>query len=209
MEIIKPSRGRPSKLQSSGIDAKQHLLKIGLAHLTEHGFVASGLERILKTAGIPKGSFYYYFSSKEAFGQAVLEEYARYFSSLLGFYLLDEQYQPLIRITNFVEHAKRGMQKYQFSRGCLVGNLGQEISSLPESYRAPLIQTLQQWEALLKHCLYDAKASGHIQASLSTDEMANFFWIAWEGAVARAKLEQTTAPLDNFLLHFMRLIKTA
>ncbi|MEN3754566.1 TetR/AcrR family transcriptional regulator [Mangrovibacter sp. SLW1] len=59
-------RGRPPKEGRSREETQQALLRAGTEAMTSNGFTASGLDQILKSVGVPKGSFYYYFSSKEA-----------------------------------------------------------------------------------------------------------------------------------------------
>ena len=141
LPISKPRRGRPPKIIRENNDTKAELIRSGLEQLTEYGFASSGIDQILKRVNVPKGSFYHYFASKEAFGQAVIESYANYFARKLDVCLLDESYSPLARLHNFVEGAKVGMARHQFKRGCLVGNLGQEVDLLPESFRQQLIDT--------------------------------------------------------------------
>ena len=76
-------RGRPPKVSRDNPDTRAALIRSGLEQLTEHGFAASGIEPILKKVGVPKGSFYHYFASKEVFGQIVLQNYADYFLTKL------------------------------------------------------------------------------------------------------------------------------
>ncbi|WP_352298521.1 TetR/AcrR family transcriptional regulator, partial [Pseudoalteromonas sp. 20-MNA-CIBAN-0454] len=64
----KPRRGRPPKISRDNPDTRAELIRSGLEQLTEQGFASSGIEPILKKVGVPKGSFYHYFASKEAFG---------------------------------------------------------------------------------------------------------------------------------------------
>ena len=56
-------------------DTKAHLLATGYQLIAKKGFTAVGLKQILDTAGVPKGSFYHYFASKEAFGEAIINHY--------------------------------------------------------------------------------------------------------------------------------------
>lgn len=51
-------------------------MRAGVALLTEKGFSAVGLEEILSSVGMPKGSVYYYFESKTAFGLTLVDAYA-------------------------------------------------------------------------------------------------------------------------------------
>ncbi|WP_286235458.1 acrylate utilization transcriptional regulator AcuR [Thalassotalea sediminis] len=199
----KPRRGRPPKASRENRDTKADLIRSGLEQLTESGFASSGIDKILKKVGVPKGSFYFYFSSKEAFGHAVIDSYARYFETKLERYLLDTDYSPLHRINNFVEDAKHGMTKHQFKRGCLVGNLGQEVDLLPTSYRQRLIEIFIDWQKRMATCLKQAQESGEIATTVNCQNLAEYFWTGWEGAVSRAKLEQSTRPLDVYLDNFI------
>ena len=79
-------RGRPPK--AGLVDARDRLVRSGVAILTEKGFSAVGLDEILKSAGIPKGSFYHYFDGKEAFGAALIDAYAAYFARKLDRWFL-------------------------------------------------------------------------------------------------------------------------
>lgn len=203
--MIKPKarRGRPPKVARAFTDTREALLRCGMQVLTEQGFAATGIDTVLKQINVPKGSFYNYFANKEAFGQEVLQCYAIYFARKLDHWLLNESVPALQRISDFVEDAKAGMLKHQFRRGCLVGNLGQEITVLPESFRNALENILQDWQKRLAACLCAAVEQGHIAKDSDCDVLAAYFWIGWEGAVLRAKLVQDVKPLDTFLAGFL------
>jgi len=203
LPVTKPRRGRPPKVSRENHDTKAELIRSGLEQLTESGFASSGIDQILKKVKVPKGSFYHYFASKEAFGQAVIENYAHYFAQKLDACLLDESYSPLTRISNFVESAKLGMVRHQFKRGCLVGNLGQEVDLLPESFRQQLIDIFHCWQKRLANCLEEAQIQKEISDTANCELLAEYFWIGWEGAVSRAKLVQDTKPLENYFIHFI------
>lgn len=200
--VRKRRLGRPPKDLSGQSETRDALLSAGVATLTEKGFLASGIEEILSKADVPKGSFYYYFKSKETFGVALIDRYARYFSSKLNRILLNEARTPLHRLHDFVDDAVAGMQRYGFSRGCLVGNLGQEMGALPPGYRDLLIEVFLDWQTRTSACLRAAVEAGQISPNIDCDATAEFFWIGWEGAVLRAKLEQSEQPLRSFAKGF-------
>jgi TetR/AcrR family transcriptional repressor of nem operon len=83
----------------------------------------------------------------------------------------------------------RVLSRFGFRRGCLVGNLGQEMNALPEAFRAQLTDVLIDWRARTERCLEAAKSAGQISKRTDCAGLAAFFWIGWEGAVLRAKLE--------------------
>jgi len=199
----KPRRGRPPKTLQGDQDTRTALIRSGLEQLTENGFAASGIDAILKKVGVPKGSFYHYFASKEAFGLAVIESYASYFAKKLDACLLDESRAPLARLGLYVESAKIGMTRYEFKRGCLIGNLGQEVDLLPESFRPILIAVFNSWQTRVAQCLALAQSQGALSTTADCHVLAEYFWIGWEGAVSRARLVKSTHPLDVYFQHFI------
>src|SRR5690606_24975857 len=89
------------------------------------------------------------------------------------------------------------VRRYEFKRGCLVGNLGQEMATIEDDFRQILLKVVEDWRERVKACIAQAVDAGEIRNDIEPQALANFFWCAWEGAVLCAKLEQSTAPLDN------------
>jgi TetR/AcrR family transcriptional repressor of nem operon len=205
----KPRRGRPPKVARENTDTRALLIRSGVEVLTESGFAAAGIDGILKKVSVPKGSFYHYFKSKEDFGQVVIDNYASYFAAKLDKCLLDESIAPLQRIVKFAEEAKQGIIKFEFKRGCLVGNLGQEVAILPDSYRLVLQNIFAVWEGKMQTCLETAKQQGDIKQNINCVQQAEYFWIGWEGAVMRARLVQSVQPLDLYIATFIASIATS
>lgn len=185
------------------------LIWCGTELLTERGFLSTGIEEILSRVGVPKGSFYHYFKSKQDFGVAVIENYVAFYDEKMTLIFDDASRSPLQRIQRFVDDGKGGMLRYAFRRGCLIGNMGQELAGLNDDFRQRLEAVLLAWEARLKVCLDLAVSAGEISCTADTAALANFFWIGWEGAILRAKLTQTTAPLDHFAGMFFSLARNA
>ena len=197
---VSGARARKAQAYAS---AREVLLRCGMELLTEQGFSATGLEAVLKRATVPKGSFYYYFASKEAFGREVMDAYDAYFGKKLDRWLQDGSRAPLARLMDLGADASAGMRKHEFRRGCLVGNLSQELGALPEAYRARLDAIFTGWQRKVAACLREAQLSGAVPAGLDCDQLAEFFWIAWEGAVLRARLLRNDQPLRNFIATFL------
>ncbi len=195
-------RGRPPKTSEGVCATREALLRAGVEVLTEKGFSATGIDEILRRVGVPKGSFYHFFASKEAFGAALIERYAAYFANKLDRSLLRSDISPLAVLRAFVDEAVAGMARHGFQRGCLVGNLGQEMGALPESFRACLLTVFADWQQRVAAVLQRAQAAGELAAEADCPRLAAAFWIGLEGAVLRAKLEQSAAPLTLFAEFF-------
>jgi TetR/AcrR family transcriptional regulator, transcriptional repressor for nem operon len=205
-ENARRGRGRPPKRNADEQETRDVLLRAGVVALTEKGFSATGIDEVLKSVGVPKGSFYHFFASKEAFGAELIALYADYFIRKLDQFLLDDSLTPLQRIDAFCQDAERGMARFDFRRGCLVGNLGQEMNALPQAFRAQVTEVLMDWQARLERCLEAARSAGEIRKGADCTSLAAFFWIGWEGAVMRAKLERRAEPLRLFAKHFRALV---
>ncbi|MDR7994488.1 TetR/AcrR family transcriptional regulator [Escherichia coli] len=107
-------RGRPRKTESTYADTRNDLIRSGLELLTQNGFLATGVDAIVKNANVPKGSFYYYFKSKEDYAQTVLNAYDSFFEHKLKKHLHESSCTPMVRLENFINDACEGIKKIQF-----------------------------------------------------------------------------------------------
>jgi TetR/AcrR family transcriptional repressor of nem operon len=165
----------------------------------ERGYNHAGIEAILHAAGVPKGSFYYYFESKEDFGLQVLDQFADRFEAELDRYLGDTALEPVERLRRLAEATCERLESQQCRNGCLVGNLSQEMAAQSETFRARLDEIFRKWSARFADCLRQAQERGNISGDLDVNELAEFWMMAWQGAVLRAKTIRDTAPLRTFL----------
>lgn len=202
----KQSRGRPP-IAPGASTTRQALIRAGLEHLTEKGYSGVGVDEILALAGVPKGSFYHHFGSKAEFGLALVAAYNAYFLELLDRHFLQPERDPLDRLRNFTESAEEGLARHGFRRGCLVGNLGQEMGALPGDFRAALIEALEGWQARTAQIFRQAQTDGTLGPEHDPDVLAETFWTGWEGAVLRAKLELRPEPLRRFAKTFFQMIE--
>lgn len=174
-----------------GAETKSEIVKIGAEIIATSGFNATGLDAVLKKAKVPKGSFYYYFSSKEAFGLAVIDRAAEEYAAKLSRFLKDESHPPLTRLRRFLEsHLVTG--DVQCKRGCLIGNLGQELASQNEKFRRRIDDVFLSWQGQISDCLREAKVA-------DSDKLAAFILMGWEGAILRAKVMKSNQPMKDFI----------
>jgi TetR/AcrR family transcriptional repressor of nem operon len=203
----KPRRGRPARISEHLGGTREALIRAGMEMFTTQGFTATGIEVVLKRMGVPKGSFYHYFDSKEVFGREVLAAYDDYMTGKLRRWLSVTGRPALDRVLDFVADASSGIKRHKFERGCLVGNLGQEVSTLPDGFREELDLVLCRWQSLVSSCLHEGQRRGEIRSGIDCEMLGALFWIGWEGAVLRSRLERSTAPLETFSQAFVQLAR--
>jgi TetR/AcrR family transcriptional repressor of nem operon len=177
----------------SNPEVRKRLLAAGLDLIHLRGFAASGVKDITDAAGVPKGSFYAYFPSKEAFASAILDAYwvdieTRLVPILGGDGSMQE------RITRFFHALANEHEAGNFLLGCLIGNLSLELSSSSEPIRTQLINILERWGNALAECL----RSGDLREGLDADDVASRLIEAWEGAALRGKMIRSRIPHDRF-----------
>ena len=179
---------------------KRHeLVRVGKEIVVRQGFKATSLNDVLSAAGIPKGSFYYYFSSKEDFGLAIVDDFAREYRDRFETFLGDEQYSPLTRLRNYFEFKITEMKANRCNDGCLIGNLAQELSTQNELFRDRLEQIFVDWEQYFIQCLQAAYEAGEIKQERNLPLLAKFILSGWEGAILQAKVTRSVLPMQTFV----------
>jgi TetR/AcrR family transcriptional repressor of nem operon len=164
----------------------------------ERGFNGCGVQDITEAAGVPKGSFYNYFDSKETFAADILEEYWLSIEARHGAILKDARRKPLVRVTRFFRALTHDHARHQFALGCLIGNLSLELSNVSDETRLKVSAILGRWQAALAECLREAQKQGEMPADLDPIEVASVAIDAYEGAVMRGKVDQSSDAYDRF-----------
>jgi len=194
-----------SQLHSNEI--RDHILATGQRIMAGKGFSAVGLNEILTDAGVPKGSFYHYFSSKEAFGVDML---ARYFDDYLA--ELDATLsQPGLtmaqRLMNYWQLWRQSQSFSDCQGKCLAVKLGAEVADLSDSMRG----TLQMGTAGIIARLADALEAGVEEGSLSIDDqpsrVAESLYQLWVGASVMVKIVRNTSPFDSAMSMTQKIIR--
>ena len=177
---------------------RDKLIDSGAQLISQQGYNATGINAVLKTCGVPKGSFYHYFSSKEDFGLAVIERFATTYDTSLEALLEDSDTPPLERLRRYFAAGRDHMHECDHTTGCLIGNLGQELSGQSDTFRDALNLVFQRWEQRFVRCLQIAQARGDIATYLAPEALASFILSGWEGAILRAKTLKSVEPMEHF-----------
>ncbi|ENY3233340.1 TetR/AcrR family transcriptional regulator [Shigella flexneri] len=167
-------------------DTREHLLATGEQLCLQRGFTGMGLSELLKTAEVPKGSFYHYFRSKEAFGVAMLERhYAAYYQQTLN---------------QFCQHGTIS--------GCLTVKLSAEVCDLSEDMRSAMDKGARGVIALLSQALENGRENHCLTFCGEPLQQAQVLYALWLGANLQAKISRSFEPLENALAHVKNIIAT-
>lgn len=180
------------------IATRDKLIITGAELIAKHGYNATGINAVLGACGVPKGSFYHYFASKEEFGLAVIEHFASDYAESLTALLEDEALDPLERLRRYFAQGRTHMQQCDHTTGCLIGNLGQELSGQSDVFRDALNQVFQRWEQRFVSCLAAARDQGLLAPGADIEALASFVLTGWQGAMLRAKTLKSPTPMEHF-----------
>ena len=184
---------------------KQRLLEAGLNLLLKHGYNDMGLQALLTSTGIPKGSFYHHFKDKEDFALQVIDAYMQGVHGGLDACLDDPGRPPLERVRRFFEMTVQHYQSEGYM-GCLLGGLGQELSGVSPVFRQKIEACLGRIAERIAGCLQEARQRGDLPAHTDAGHLASLLVDCWEGAALRSRLKQDPAPLRVMLDFFFHSV---
>lgn len=187
-------------------DTKQLLLEAGAEVMIEKGYTNSGIQEVLSKVGVPKGSFYHYFDSKEDFALAIIEEFDRDFMAFLTPILTNESLTPKERLRSFCESKRECMRAANCRKGCLIGNLSQEMSDQSETLRRALSEVMEKRLDAFAACIKEGQERGEITTAADARTIADLFSSSWEGAMMRAKTIKNLEPLNVFINLMFELV---
>ena len=177
---------------------KNKILEHAAQVIHRKGFNNTGIQEILESAGVPKGSFYFHFKSKEDMGLALIDYYAEGLGSRWQTFLEASETRHIKRLENFFEETRIRQEQEECKSGCPIGNLTQEMGVLNDAFQARLKRVFSGVKAAIKTCLAQAQVEGDINPALDPDATADFILNSWEGALLRMKAEGHTGPLVLF-----------
>ena len=193
------------KLQPA-VDTRQHILDIARGIVVGKGFSAVGLSEILVAAGVPKGSFYHWFRSKEQFGEALIDHHFESYLRQVDACLAAPGLTPGKKLLSFFGqwHAMQCGDNVQAR--CLVVKLSAEVCDLSEPMRAALQRGIAQVLARLAICLADGIATGEFPGCPEPVDVALQLYQQWLGATLLARVQRSDEPLDHALKHTTRWV---
>jgi TetR/AcrR family transcriptional regulator, transcriptional repressor for nem operon len=182
---------------------RDQLIESAVEVFHARGFNGCSVQDIVEAAGVPKGSFYNHFDSKEALGVEVVRAY----TALVGAYvveagaadILSGDGTPLERIRAYFEAVIEQNASCGVRKGCLLGNFATELAPHSSDIAKAVTDALDNWSAAIAQVLAQAQEAGELSKDADVDALARYLVDGYEGAAARAKLIGDRAPMDEFI----------
>ncbi|SHK49679.1 transcriptional regulator, TetR family [Shimia gijangensis] len=156
-----------------------------------------GLNELLKSASVPKGSFYHYFSSKEDFGSQLLEQYLTQYLLRLDEILSVDGPDARARLMHYWSLWISTQTSGDACAQCLIVKIGAEISDVSDEMRSILERGTRQIGARLSQAIVDGQADHSISYTVQPALLGLALYEMWLGASLIAKLSRTRDPFLN------------
>lgn len=189
--MARPRRSQKTRLK---------LLDVGVALFIQKGYHATGLKELTDRVGLPKGSFYNHFKSKEHFGAEVMTHWGRQTWSYLDFWLGGSSRDALNTLDVFFDNEIQRLKDEKFV-GCLCGNFAAELGDKKQLIQEATIVGMKGMHERFAQLIKRGQGEGSIRQDISADKLAVFILDAYEGAILRMKVEGSTAPIKSFRSH--------
>lgn len=175
------------------------IIRKGLKALYQKGYNATGVKEITDAAGIPKGSFYNYFQSKEDFAVAAMQYFTSKELSVMKEILTDQETAPLQRIINLyrmkIDHF---INRGKFSFGCFLCNITLEMADVSEAIATEASTAFTKEYQPIIECLKEAQAKGDLPPDRDIYQLTDLLRNSWLGALVIMKANKNQQPLESF-----------
>lgn len=178
---------------------RDHLIDIGVELMHRHGYNATGLNEILKTAAVTKGSFYHYFGSKEDFAAAALGRYTARAADRSAAVLSDSGVRPLKRLKRYFVEMMKTYGQTGAIPGCMIGRFSLEMATANPPLRKQISTSFANWQRKIAVVIQQAIEQDELSPDTDPESLAGFLLNSWEGALLRSQAEQSDAPLETFV----------
>ncbi|WP_417809471.1 TetR/AcrR family transcriptional regulator [Thioclava sp.] len=178
-------------------DTRSRILTTGRRLTAQQGYTGVGLSTLLKEAGIPKGSFYHYFASKEAYGCALLSEFMTEYSYRLNASLAHPDMNARSRLLTYFEGWREKQLSPNLEDRCLVVKLSAEVADLSENMSNILQKGVSDIVAHLAQTIEQGQNEGTIASIENPQTLAEMIYHMWLGASLVASISHSDAALNS------------
>ena len=178
-------------------DSRQAILDAGQRTIAHKGWAAVGLNELLSEAGVPRGSFYYYFKSKDVFGEAMMQEYFREYLADMDEVFGQQDLPAADRLMQYWQHWRETQSLDDCQGKCLAVKLGAEVSDLSEPMRIALKDGTTGITERIARMITAGQADGSLSSEIEPARTAQMLYDLWLGASVMAKIHRSMDSVDN------------
>lgn len=184
-----------------GINKREHLIKTGQDLIWSKGYDLCSIKDITTAAGLPKGSFYHYFESKEKFALEAMEKYLEECKELVP-----NGKNDLSTLEKLIDLRIQSIVEIQFAKECYMSVMCHAYSEQEEDFREAVVQGIESSNATMAALLGELQEKGLIRSDLDREELLEFIDFGWRGARLKARMTKSAVPLKIFKKYLLDLV---
>lgn len=165
---------------------KENIIITAAMLIHEKGYNNIGIKAILEELDIPKGSFYYYFKSKEDLGLSIIDLYIQ--DTRNGIEVSENSVEGILAFFNMFFDR---LMEMEMKKGCPIGNLVMELSDAKESFRLKLME----WYVIIENWIVSVLEREKIILPI---EKAKILVSSFEGSMMLSKLDKDNVHFKLF-----------
>ena len=185
-----------------GVNKRDHLIKTGQELIWSKGYDLCSIKDITNAAGLPKGSFYHYFESKEKFALEAMQEFIEANPETTS-----GKKHNLKTLETLIDLRIKSIIKIQFARECYMSVMCHAYTEQEDDFRQSVIESIDKSNEAMSALLRELMAEGHIRDDLKVDELEEYIDFAWRGARLKARILKSDKPLKVFKKYLLDFIK--
>lgn len=162
------------------------------------GYNSTSIKDIVEAGSIPKGSFYYYFESKEIFGLELINHYAADLNEALDRCIDASNDMALGALRSFFDELTEGLKEDGYRGGLALGNFVTELADVNEMFRQALKITFDQIVMKMAGVIHRAVENGEVETTLNHSVYARFLFFAWLGICGEMKITHSSETYNAF-----------
>ncbi|WDE02183.1 TetR/AcrR family transcriptional regulator [Thalassomonas actiniarum] len=177
---------RPRRSEST----REALITAGINQLSIYGYHGTGIKQVLDEVKVPKGSFYNFFASKEAFVAELIKQYSDNLLAQLADYF-QHQAKALTPLGKLKAINHLSMQKFadtEFQTSCLIATISADIDADNRLCQQALNQAVDDCLDVIASLFEQAQQCLEVRRDIPARQLAQLYWSAWQGALLRTRV---------------------
>ncbi|WP_299495270.1 TetR/AcrR family transcriptional regulator [uncultured Shewanella sp.] len=195
---------RPRRSDST----RDALIQTGITQLSAYGYHGTGIKQVLDIVKVPKGSFYNFFSSKDAFVAELIQTYSQDLIAQITQFVQTGGNEPntLDKLKVITLFTLDKFEEVHYTHSCLIATISADIDhNQPLSLRI-LNQSIERCQTLFSRLFKQAQEEGTIRQDLHAEQIANLYWSSWQGTLIRMRISKNKTEAKDCMMQLFNII---
>lgn len=195
---------RPRRSNST----REALIQVGITQLSAYGYHGTGIKQILDEVKVPKGSFYNFFGSKDAFVAELIDAYSQnLINQIVQFMQQDETaLNTLDKLKAITLYSLNKFEQSNFSTSCLIATISTDIDDNQPLSLSVLNQSIERCQKLFTLLFKQAQDEGLIRHDIMAEQLAKIYWSTWQGNLIRMRISKNKIEAQNCMMQLLALL---